>query len=128
MAVFDATTPSRILPNITKDPYFVKLVVSINGLDLQLITDKTLQEPLLHALLSLYKLKNTIKDKTSTPQTAHTHTDIISFVDEFWPDILLVEPSLVSDSLDKSDSGGGHWDGVWGFTFCDVDAVPCAEV
>jgi hypothetical protein len=53
-------------------------------------------------------------DMTSMPQTAPPHTDIISFVDEFWPDILLMEPILVSDSLDKSDSGGGHWDGVWG--------------
>jgi hypothetical protein len=48
-----------------------------------------------------------------------THADIFSFVDEFWPDILLVR---------KPDPEDGHWDGVWGYTFCGVDAVPQAEV
>ena len=48
-----------------------------------------------------------------------THADIFSIVDEFWPDILLVR---------KPDPEDGHWDGVWGYTFCGVDAVPQAEV
>jgi hypothetical protein len=124
-AVFDATTIGSVLPNITKDPYFAKLVANINGLRSRLIADETLREPLLHVLLSLYKSKNT--KKRLRPELP-THADIISFVDEFWPDILLAEPSLVGDSLDKSDSGGGHWDRVWGSTQCGVDAVPRAEV
>jgi hypothetical protein len=103
-------------------------VANINSLRLQLIADETLREPLLHVLLSLYKSKNTKKTIKRLRPKLPTHTDIISFVDEFWPDILLVEPSLVGDSLDRSDSGGGHWDGVWGSTFCGVDAVPRAEV
>jgi hypothetical protein len=118
-AVFDVTTSIIVSPNVTKDPYFANLVASIDALRLQLIGDKTLREPLLHVLLSLYESKNSKKTIRRLRPKLPTHTDIILFVDEFWPDILLVN---------KSDSEDDHWDGVWGSTFCGVDAVPHAEV
>jgi len=118
-ALFDVTTSIIVSPNVTRDPYFAGLVGSIDALRLQLIKDKTLREPLLHVLLSLYKSKNTKKMIRRLRPKLPTHTDIILFVDEFWPDILLVN---------KSDSEDDHWDGVWGSTFCGVDAVPHAEV
>jgi hypothetical protein len=76
----------------------------------------------------LYKSKNTKKTIKRLRPKLPTHADIIAFVDEFWPDVILVEPRMVGDSLEESDSGGGHWDGVLGSTTCGVDAVPRAEV
>ena len=118
-AVFDVTTSIIVSPNVTKDPYFASLAGSIDALRLHLIKDKTLREPLLHVLLSLYKSKNTKKTIRHLCPKLPTHADIISFVDEFWPNILLVN---------ESDSEDNRWDGVWGYTFCGVDAVPQAEV
>jgi hypothetical protein len=123
--VFDATVDIGILPNITKVPYFAKLVASVDDLRLHLIQDETLRQPLLHVLQSLYESNDTKKTIQRLQPTRPTHNDIISFVDQFWPEIHLVRSGA---SFNESSLGEGVWDGVWGSTPCGVQAVPYLTV
>lgn len=75
-------------------------------------------------LLSLYKLNPIKKIIERIRPILPTHADIITFVEKFWPDILLMEPADDLDSEEREWDG----DGVWGSPNSGAVAVPRAEV